>query len=130
MVRHLTREEVVTTQVLSRRGVSQRRIASHLGVTEEAVRCRLKREREGRPDGRCGKPRLASGMVPQIEAWLEEYGREDRPTNVRALYEYLVGEHGYEHSYKSVLRYVRARWGRPATSPAETSACKCGCELA
>jgi transposase len=30
------------------------------------------------------------------------------------LYGHLVEEHGYEGSYKSVVRYVRSRWGRPA----------------
>jgi len=70
MARHLTREEIVTIGVLSQRGVSQRRIASQLGVTEGAVRYRLKRK--GRLDGQGGKPRLALGMIDQIEAWLEE----------------------------------------------------------
>ena len=83
MVRHLTREEVVTIQVLKRRGLSHRRIASQLGVTEGEVRYRIEREREGRPDGRSGKPRVASEMVSQIEAWLEEYRRDDRPTYAR-----------------------------------------------
>ena len=30
--------------------------------------------------------------------------------NVKAFYEWLVAEHGYNGSYKSVLRYVRAKY--------------------
>jgi hypothetical protein len=31
-----------------------------------------------------------------------------RPLNVLELYEHLVAEYGYEGTYRSVLRYVRA----------------------
>jgi len=113
MARRLTKEEVVTIETLAAGGVSNREIARKLAITEGAVRYRLKRSKEPRPDGRAGKVRLATELEAAIETWVEEYGRGDRPPNVRELYEYLVREHGYEHSYKSVLRYVRDRWGRP-----------------
>jgi transposase len=38
---------------------------------------------------------------------------DSRPPNVEELYDHLVAEHGYGHSYRSVLRYVRARYPKP-----------------
>lgn len=36
---------------------------------------------------------------------------------MRALYDHLVEQHGYDGSYKSVLRFVRARYPRPKLRP-------------
>ena len=57
MAPKLTPEEVVTLQVLKRKGQSNAQIAQTLGVTEAAVRYHLRRQ--GRPDGRQNKPRRA-----------------------------------------------------------------------
>ena len=37
--------------------------------------------------------------------------------NVRALYDYLVHEHAYGGSYRSVLRFVRAKYPAPRLRP-------------
>ncbi len=52
MGRRLKREEVMTIQVLHERGLSNRAIGRQLGVDERTVRYPLRREAEGRPDGR------------------------------------------------------------------------------
>lgn len=109
----LTREEVVTIQVLSEKGVAKRQIARELGVAESTVRYHVQRGESGATDGRSGKPRRADELAGPIESWVEARGCGPRPTNLRELHEHLVAEHGYAGSYKSVVRWVRARWGKP-----------------
>jgi len=112
MERRLREEEVVTIEVLHERGVSNRGIARHLGVTEHAVRYRLRRRSEGRPDGRAAKPLSAEPWAEAIAHWMgsaESY----RGVNGQALYEWLVAEHGYSGTYKAIQRFLRARYPRP-----------------
>jgi transposase len=113
MASRLRPEEVVTIQVLSKKQVSARAIARQLGVTEGSVRYHLRRQREGAVDGRKDKPFVAGEFVEAIDVWLADRGRDDRPVNARDLYDHLVKACGYRHSYKSVLRYVRSRFGYP-----------------
>src|SRR5436190_1226637 len=63
----LTAEEVVTLQVLKRKGQSNSRIAQALDVTEAAVRYHLRRQ--GTPDGRKNKPRKADALADVIDRW-------------------------------------------------------------
>jgi transposase len=113
MGRRLKREEVMTIQVLHERGLSNRAIARQLGIRENAVRYRLQREAEGQPDGRREKPFRAEAMARVIGRWLEEAQSAGGGVNLQALYERLVRDHGYAGSYKSVQRYVRARFPKP-----------------
>lgn len=48
-----------------------------------------------------------------IETWRVNQVDGERPINVLELYDHLARSHGHGGSYKSVLHYVRARWGRP-----------------
>ena len=115
----LGKDEVVTIRVLKRRGESASRIARELGVTEGAVRYRLRREASGAKDGRQGKTfgLETLGLERAVGAWwaaeAERIG-EARPPCVRDLFDYLRHEHGYGGSYKAVLRYARRRFGVPA----------------
>lgn len=88
-----------------------------LGVTEGAVRYHLRRD--GVSDGRAGKPQQAQCVAAVIEHWIETHQDQvgSRPVNVRALHEHLTTEHDYSGSYKSVLRYVRAKYPPPARRP-------------
>ena len=108
----LTREEVVTIQVLASKDVPRRRIARQLGVSEGTVRYHLRREASGARDGRRDKLWKASSLEHVIRYW---WGRQQdgqtRPPNVRELYEHLVAEHAYAGSYQSVLRYARHLFG-------------------
>jgi transposase len=101
----------MTIQVLHERGLSKRAIGRQLGVDERAVRYQLRREAEGRPDGRRDKPFRAGALADVIEHWMAEPGRGG--VNLQALYERLVDDHDYAGSYKSVQRYVRARFPKP-----------------
>ena len=57
----LTREQIVTIEVLQQRGHSQSQTARPLGVSEGTVRCRLRRPREGAADGRQKPSRIERG---------------------------------------------------------------------
>lgn len=112
MPSRLRREEVVAIEVLAEKGTAKREIARTLGVTEGAVRYHLRRQAEGAADGRA-KPFAAEAFAGAIGAWVEVHAKDARPVNTRDLFEHLVEAHGYAHSYKSVLRYVRSRYPRP-----------------
>jgi transposase len=117
----LTREHIVTIQVLHERGQSQAQTARVLGVSEGAVRYHLRRARAGATDGR-QKPShieqrgLAEVVVHWWQAQVEVLGPE-RPPSVQLLYEFLSAEYGYDGSYKSVRKFVRAQFGRPPVRP-------------
>jgi len=109
----LRREEIVTLGVLAKKGQNHCEIARTLGVTEGTVRYHLRRAAEGAVDGRTERPYKAEEVSWVIGRWFEDRKDARRPVNVRELWEHLVGEYGYEGSYRSVLRYVRARYPRP-----------------
>jgi transposase len=119
MARRLSREEVVTIQVLKEKGQANTRIAQVLGVTEGTVRHHVRRQ--GREDGRKHKPTKAEAVAAAIDAWVRQRQPDDgtarRPINVRELLDWLVLEHGYTGSYKSVLRHVRAKFPKPKLRP-------------
>ena len=110
----LSREEIVSIRVLAEHGVPNTEVARQLGVTEGAVRYHRRRQELGLEDGRRGKPFRASDLAEVIGHWFDERSDSKRPVNVLELFDHLVTDHGYEGSYKSVLRYVRRRFGRPA----------------
>jgi transposase len=102
------------------RGTSVRRVAEQMGVTEGALRYRLKRRAEGeKPDGRARKSTSVDGFEGAIDAVLERLGDrrlqgEDdaRPVQVRLVYEALVRDYDYPGSYKAVARYLSRRFGK------------------
>src|SRR3990172_8344996 len=109
MPRHLRREGIVTSKVLSEKGENHGQVARLLGVREGTVRDHLRRAAFGAIEGRCQKPFRAEA----IAAWVKEHDEAARPVYVRDLYEHLVAEHGYPGSYNSVVRLVRSRDSRP-----------------
>jgi hypothetical protein len=128
MAGQLTPEAIVALQVLKEKGQSNRQIARALQVSEGAIRYHL--GRQGQADGRQNKPRKAEAVADAIDLWLrDQHGQRDpddqhdpdqlltRPANVKGLHEWLQAEHGYHGSYKSVLRFVRARYPRPRLRP-------------
>jgi transposase len=119
----LSPEELVTLITLSEKGQPNAQIARTLGVTEGAVRYHLRRAAAGATDGRRGKPHKADPLAHVIDHWVHD-GRPavageapPRPNNIRALYDHLVHEHAYGGSYRSVLRFVRAKYPAPRLRP-------------
>jgi len=103
----------MTIRVLAQKGVAQTEVARQLGVCEGTVRYHLRREATGASDGRKDKPFSAEALAPVIADWMEQRQGASRPVNVKELWEQLEEHHGYCGSYRSVLRYVRARFPRP-----------------
>jgi transposase len=117
----LTREQIVTIEVLQKRGQSQRQTARILGVSEGAARYHLRRARDDAADGRRKPSRIEQlGLADAVAHWwhaqAEALGQE-RPPSVLLLQEFLRDEYGYDGSYKSVRKFVRARYGRPPVRP-------------
>jgi transposase len=117
----LITEQIVTIQVLHERGQSQRQTAQLLGVSEGAVRYHLHRAHDRAADGR-QKPSLIEqlGLTEAVAHWWQaqvEILREQRPPSVQLLHEFLRDEYDYSGSYKSVRKFVRARFGRPPIRP-------------
>jgi transposase len=121
MAPKLRPEEIVTLSVLKSKGQPNTQIAQTLGISEGAVRYHLRRA--GHSDGRAGKPRKADALAEVIDHWIftqqpqVQEGEPLRPVNIRGLFDWLRGEYAYEGSYKSVLRFVRARYPRPRLRP-------------
>lgn len=100
MAHRLSREEVVTIQVLRDKGMPQRQIAREVGVTESTVRYHVRRGRAGARDGRAGKDRRADAVASEIEAWLEAHGHGERPPNLKELHRH----HGDQNLSRCSLR--------------------------
>jgi transposase len=117
----LTREQIVTIEVLQRRGQSQRHTARILGVSEGTVRYHLRRAEGAATDGRRKPSRIEQlGLAEAVAHWWQaqvEIPGQERPPSVQLLHDFLRAEHGYDGSYKSVRKSVRARYGRPPARP-------------
>jgi transposase len=117
----LTREQVVTIEVLQQRGQSQSQTARILGVSEGTVRYHLRRARDAAADGRQKPSRIEQlGLADAVELWWQaqlEALEQQRPPSAQLLHEFLRAEHGDDGSYKSVRKFVRARYGQPAIRP-------------
>ncbi len=117
----LSKEQIVTIEVLHQRGQSQSHTARILGVSEGAVRYHLRRVRVGATDGRRKPSRIEQlGLAEAVAHWwqaqAETLGQERTPS-VQLLHEFLRAEHGFDGSYKAVRKFVRARYGRPRVRP-------------
>lgn len=118
----LKEEDLVTIHVLHRQSNSHAATARLLGVTEGTVRYHIGRKAAGATDGRAEKPlRLESeGLGDAAVTWwrkAEGDQPEGRPPSIRALQDHLMEHHGYQGSYKSVRKFVRARFPAPASRP-------------
>src|SRR4051812_2693527 len=122
MAGQLTSEAIVALHVLKQKGQSNRQIARTLQGREGVVRYHLRRH--GKADGRANKPKKAEAAAEAIDLWLRnQRGSHDpdepltRPANIKGLFEWLQTEHDYQGSYKSVLRFVRAKYPKPRLRP-------------
>ena len=117
----LTREQIVTIEVLHQRGQSAAQAARLLGVTEGAVRYHRRRADSGARDGRQKTARIEQlGLAEAVALWWQaqvEILGEARPPNVQMLWAFLQAEYGYDGSYKSVRKYVRRRFESPRLRP-------------
>jgi transposase len=112
MVPKLDLEARMTIKKLHERGCTKASIARTLGVTEGSVRYHLDRQARGAADGRSRQEHLASAWREAITHWLESQG-DPGPVNLAGLHSWLVEEHGYEGSLRSIQRYFRAHFPKP-----------------
>lgn len=103
----------MTIRELLRRGWSRCAIAATLSLCEGTVRYHERRYRSGAVDGRSRQEQVASGYREPIERYLKcEGGGSGR--NLAALHAWLVSEHGYPGSLRSIERYMSRHYGPPA----------------
>jgi transposase len=110
----------MAAQAMVARGTSVRRVARQMGVTEGALRYRLKKRTAGKQaDGRSRKATSLDGYEDAVHAILERLddarvsGGEGRPAQARLVYEALARDHGYTGSYRAVVRHLARRYGKP-----------------
>ena len=115
----LQERDLVVMDALREKGWSTRAVARELGVDESTVRYRIRRREGEAEDGQRRQPEACADWGGVIGGWVEaqQAGDGGRPESVRRLYEELVERHGYEGSYKAVLRYVRRRLAAPRLRP-------------
>lgn len=101
----------MTIKTLAARGSSCAEIGRLLQLPESNVRYHLGRLREGSPDRRSLRARRAQGVAEAIEHWMSQH--VGAPSNLAALHDWLVAEHRYDGSLRSVQRFVADRYGAP-----------------
>ena len=103
----------MTIKSLTDRECSNRHISRLLGVSEGTVRYHRRRQAAGTPDGRSCQQSVAARFHAAIEAYVSASG-EESPSTVAALHAWLVSEHDYPASLRSVQRHVRQAYPPPA----------------
>ena len=99
----LDTEARMIIKVLSSRGTMTSDIARLLDVTERTVRYHLERLHLSAVDGCSRQLFRAEAVAEAIETW--RAAQEDGSINLAALHHWLVGEHDYAGSLRSVQRY-------------------------
>ena len=99
----LDREARVTIKTLVSRGTTNTAVAGLLGVTEGSVRYHVSRMVTGAVDGRGMKPFKAAPQAEAIEHWRQS--QQDGALNLAVLHTWLMAEHGYDGSLRSVQRF-------------------------
>ena len=108
----LEAEARVTIKALVSRGASNAVVARLLGMSEGTVRYHVARMAAGAADGRSAKPSKAMMVAGAIADWRDVQGED--PINLAALHDWLVAEHGYSGSPRSVQRF----WAKHDPAPA------------
>ena len=119
----LTPEELVTLIILNDKGQSNPRLPTPSASPRAPSATTCRRARPIRPptadtaSPARPTPWPRSSTTGSAAAARPDEASPPRPVNVRALYDYLVAEHAYHGSYRSVLRFVRARYPAPRLRP-------------
>jgi len=106
-VSRLSPDEVDFIMVMKKFKTSNCDIAKKLGVTEGAVRYRIKRRESGKKDGRKCRRSCLDRYRAIITHWIASYEEDKKRPPLKKLYETLWNQYGYRHSYDAVRRYVR-----------------------
>lgn len=101
----------MTIETLHKHDLPNREIARMLGVTEGTVRYRLRQMDAGAIDRRSLRPQRADEVADAIEYWRST--QSDGSINLTVLYEWLVREHDYGGSLRSVQRFWKKHYPAP-----------------
>ena len=93
------------------RGSTNSEIARVLGISEGTIRYHAKRIRSNAVDGRTRQAPTAASVAAAIDHWRSM--QANGPINLAELHAWLVAEHGYQGSLRSVQRY----WARNYPAP-------------
>ena len=111
----------MTLQILDHKGQSKRSIARQLGVSEGTIRYHLRRQAAGSTDGRKKQSLIQKqSLVAVVDHWWEhqlELLPSGRSPNTHQLWQFLMENHDYSGSYKSVTKYVRGKFDKPKLRP-------------
>jgi transposase len=99
----------MTIKCLTERGQSGRSIGKLLGVSEGTVRYHIRRD--GVVDGRSQQKQLAEDWAEAIQVYIQH--RDKGPVNLADLHDWLVEEHAYRGSLRSVQRYFGRHYPKP-----------------
>jgi transposase len=105
-------EARMTIKTLAARGATNSHIARLLGVTEGAVRHHVARLQAGALDGRSRQLPKAAPVAAAIDHW--RLMQDEGPINLAVLHAWLVSEHGYSGSLRSIQRYWAHTYPAPA----------------
>lgn len=100
----------MTIKTLAQKGVPKRQIARQLNLSEGSVRYHLKRIATDEPDGRALQQRRAGQVADAIAHWHDTMGSI---SNTAELHKWLVTEHSYAGSLRSVQRFISDRYPPP-----------------
>lgn len=84
---------------LKKLGISNLEIAEKMGISEGAVRYRIKRFKSGATDRRKDKPSGLNSYHDFIASWIEEYKELTHRPTLKALYEQIRDYHHFSGSY-------------------------------
>lgn len=101
----------MTIKTLASKGLAKRAIARQLSLSEGTVRYHLRRIAAKASDGRARQVRRAAAHQEAIAHWMSARG--EGALNVAALHEWLIREHGYGGSLRSVQRFVAEQYPLP-----------------
>lgn len=105
--KRLSPEAIHFIMIMKKVEYSNCEIARKLGVTEGAVRYRIKREESGRRDLRKEKSSVLDSYSPVIQDWISSYEGDRRRPTLKLLDDILNKRYGYKGSYDALRRYVR-----------------------
>lgn len=101
----------MTIKVLEERGATGAEIARLLGVSDGTVRYHVRRMKAGAVDGRSAQAHKAAAYREAIQHWRRS--TEGSGLNLAALHAWLVREHGYDGSLRSVQRFWKQAYPAP-----------------
>jgi transposase len=115
----LRTEQIMVGAQMVERGLRVRELAPQLGVTEGALRYRLKQRDAGpREDGRRHKKTSLDGLEVAVHQTLMGLGcwrvtGAGRPVQASMVHEVLAKDHGYKGSYRAGVRHLRRAYPAP-----------------